>query len=200
MMDLSGPFPIGSYLIAPEDVIPHAARNLLASDERLLAIFGPEKIEVVPALGLPDHRPFPRLQISTADVSEQQGATNTDGADVRVIFRIRYDMKDWRPLYSGAGEGQLDWPFGTPTTATLARHILRLLKADKVLLVRFPNGTVAGLCSEAKFGPYNYSVDIQDATPDRMAFNHDIAATYTANLVHSGEHAGKFHNAAANGG
>jgi hypothetical protein len=184
--------------LAPEDILAHKVRNVLAADEKLLAIFGPEKIETVPFLNGSDLRDFPRLQIAAYNVSEVSGVTNNDSADIRIYIRIRYDAAEWAPLYSGETE-KLSWPYGVASMATLVRHIVRLLKAEGVFEETFPSGT-ASLANQVDFGPYQFSIDQPDPTAGRFAFNHDIQVTYKVNLIYSGTNAGKIHNAAANGG
>ena len=201
MMNLSAYFPLAAYTIAPEDVLAHKVRNLLAADERLLAIFTAERIETVPALGLPDRRAGMRLMVAPGDVDEQGGPTNVDTANVRIILRISYQLpKDqWDPLYSGASE-VLTYPFGVPTLATLVRHILRLLKQDETLLQRMPNGSTEKLTDGAIFGPFTNSQDPPDPNVESMRYYRDIVVTYRVPLVHRGEHSGKIESVYENGG
>ena len=191
-------------ILAPEDIIAHKVRNLLAADERLLAIFGSDRIETVPFLAGIDRRDYPRLYVAAFSTSEEQGVTDNDTAKVRVYVRVAYEAKDWQPLYSGASES-LIYPFGVASLATLARHIVRVLKADTTLETVMPNAVTAGLANLALFGPYSFSTDAIDPNGNRWAFNHDIQVEYAVNLIHAdrdndGADAGKIHNVAANGG
>lgn len=198
MKPLSAYFDPATDVLAPEDILAHKVRNVLAANERLLAIFGPDRIETVPYLNGADLRDFPRLQVAAYTTSEVQGVTNNDSADIRIYVRVRYDAAEWAPLYSGETE-KLSWPYGVPSMATLSRHIVNLLKAEGVFEETFPSGT-ASLANQVDFGPYSFSVDQPDPTVGRFAFNHDVQITYKVNLVFSGTNAGKIHNAAANGG
>lgn len=191
-------------ILAPEDIIAHKVRNLLAADERLLAIFGADRIETVPFLAGIDRRDYPRLYVAAFSTAEDQGVTDNDMARIRVYVRVAYEAKEWQPLYSGATE-ELVYPFGVASLATLARHVVKVLKQDPTLETEMPNGTTAGLARIALFGPYSFSTDAIDPNANRWAFNHDIQVEYEVRLVHSdpsndGADAGKIHNVAANGG
>lgn len=192
-------------VLAPEDIIAHKVRNLLAADDRLRAIFANgDRIETVPFLAGIDRRDYPRLYVAAFSATEDQGVTDNDMAKIRVYVRVAYEAKDWQPLYGGATES-LVYPFGVPSLATLARHIVKVLKQDTTLETVMPNGSTAGLARAALFGPYSFSTDAIDPNANRWAFNHDIQVEYDVRVIHAdlandGADAGKIHNVAANGG
>jgi len=197
-MNLSDYFDL-SEVLAPEDILASRIRNVLAGDEKLLAIFGADSIETVPFLNGLDFREFPRLQVAAFSSAETQGVGNIDREDPMVVYiRIRYDAATWEPLESG-GKVTLSWPYGVPSLATLTRHIVSVLKAESMFDETFPNATVASLLAERPtFGPFNFSQDV--SVDGRLALNHDIQMNCTVRVVNNGANAGKIVNAAANGG
>lgn len=183
---------------SPADVIAYAVRNLLAADETIQAIFGPERIEVCELLSGHDFRDMPRLQVSATAPAEQQGVGNVDIANpLAVYIRVRYEAPLWSTLVSG-GASKLVWPFAVPTVETLCHHVLKVLKADKYLRCYMPNGNREQLA-------YEVAYSVTDAQPDvnaqgQVLFNRIIQASYRVQTVHDGADAGKIHNVAANGG
>lgn len=113
---------------APEDVIVAKVQRVLAGDDKLVQVFGAERIEAVPIL-LPDFANAPRLQVAHDFAPEQEWAPGRiDTRQVNVIVRIVLDWSQWTPLRRGLPTDP--WPdWVVVSLATVETRILSVIAA-----------------------------------------------------------------------
>lgn len=169
----------------PEDVLIAKVQRTLAADDKLVAIFGAERIEAVPLPDAPDWRDGPRLQIFHGAVpAEDQFPGNADKRQVAIIVRIRFDWREWEPMVTG--QPVEPWPYAVPSLATVENHVLTVLKAARQL-AEVVNGEDIQLVSKAPIiGPFQSAGADPDPREgsDAVVFLRDCRALYEVLLDH----------------
>lgn len=135
--------------VGPECLVLHEVRRRLIADEKLLAIFGEDRLYVCDGPDPFDFQNLPKLLIYAADTSEIKAPSSTNVYTVAVNVELKYDP---------AAIGRIE-P-GEATVAAVVSRIKEVLKANLQLTTAVGgDGRQMAKNSNAGAALFRYDVD-----------------------------------------